>query len=384
MKSKRVSESLLIILATSVFTISFSGTRPLISLYASQLGASYFEIGLLVTMFSVLPLLTSVFLGRKVDRIGQWKPLLLSVFLGFLSLLIPFLLKGILSIYISQIFGGFAQITFIVAFQSFISRYSKKKIRDYFISIFSIGMALGHFIGPLASGILADRISYASSIGVFALAILLTLVPLILMGVKGKQRKAQPSSTSEQSKLGELLKISDLRVAFLISSTILLAKDIFIAYIPLLGVEKGFSNTNIGIIISLNSAAGLLIRIILPSLLKRFKSNHITNLTIVSAGVLFIFFPLLNSFYSIALTSLLLGFSLGIGQPLSISMTVNALPAKRVGEGLGLRLSINKLTQVAGPVLLGGASGLMGISSVFYFCGVTILTGALSLLKKNK
>lgn len=363
--------------------IGFSGSRPLITLYASELGASYFEIGLLVTLFSVLPLLTSVFLGRKIDKIGQWKPLMFSVLLGCISLLIPLFIKGIASIYLSQILGGLAQITFVVAFQSFVGRHSKKKIRDYFISIFSIGMALGHFIGPLVSGFLADRISFVYSIASLGLLIILTLPMLVVLDIKNVRRKERSDEEIEKNRLTTLLKIPDLRRAFLISAIILLAKDIFVAYYPLLGVYKGYSNTNIGLIISLNAAAGLLIRIILPSLLNRFKANQVTIFTIISSGVLFVIFPLFENMLLVSILSLLLGFSLGIGQPLSISMTINALPVHSVGEGLGLRLTINKCTQVVGPLVLGSVSGVMGISSIFYFCGAVILTGSINLLKKS-
>lgn len=379
----RRKESLFIILSTSLYMIGIAGSRPIVTLYASELGASYFEIGLLVTLFSVLPLVSSIFLGRKIDKIGQWKPLLASVVLGGLSLSFPLLFRGIAGIYGSQIIGGLAQIIFVVAFQSFVGRHSKKKMRDYFVAIFSIGMASGQFAGPLLGGLIAERMSYVNSMAILGLFIFMTFPMLLLLNVKNISQAKRMDREAIKEKAIDLLKIADLRRAIVISAVILLAKDIFTAYFPLLGVDKGFSLTAIGIIISLNSAAGLIIRIVLPALLVKFNESQIIVFTIMSAGLLFSLFPLFENALLCSILSLLLGFSLGIGQPLSISMTINALPVQRVGEGLGVRLTVNKMTQVLGPLLLGGISSVMGMTSVFYFCSAAILTGSVNLLKKN-
>ncbi|MFJ8266143.1 MFS transporter [Peribacillus asahii] len=73
----------------------------------------------------------------------------------------------------------------------------------------------------------------------------------------------------------------------------------------------------------------------------------------------------------------MLGFCTGICQPLSIFATIIALPKERVAEGLGLRLTFNKLTQVIGSLSLGSLSSVFGTPSVFYTCGAIILIGSL-------
>ncbi len=50
--------------------ISIAGSRPLIPLYASNLGASPTEIGLIVALFSSLPMFLSIKAGKVIDRIG--------------------------------------------------------------------------------------------------------------------------------------------------------------------------------------------------------------------------------------------------------------------------------------------------------------------------
>lgn len=382
---RRDKESLLIILCTSFYMFGFAGSRPLITLYSSELGASNTQIGIIIALYSVLPLLLSISIGKLVDKFGKWKPLIFSIFLGSLSLMIPFLINGLFGVYISQTIAGLAQIVFVITFQSYVGRFSKRKLRNYYVSIFSIGMAIGHFIGPLASGFLADKFDYSFSLVILGFSVLLTLPFIYLLNLR--KQKIVPKRVDETKKDENsiyFLKIADLRKAFLISAIILLAKDIFVAYFPLLAIGKGFSNTAIGLIIALNAAAGILIRIILPFLITRFKENAIIVFSIVGAGIIFVMLPFLNGIWMISIVSLLLGLCLGIGQPLSISLTINNLPTERVGEGLGFRLTINKLTQVTGPILLGGISNITGIGSVFYICGFTILAGAFNISSKKR
>ena len=381
---RRRKESLLIIICTSLFMFGMAGSRPLITLYSSELGANNIQIGIIVALYSLLPLFLSIYIGKIVDKVGKRNPLILSVILGCISLLIPLLFASLYGVYLSQIMAGLAQIIFAIIFQSYVGRFSKKKLRNYYVSIFSIGMAIGHFIGPLVSGFLADEFDYSYSLAILgcSLFIILPFVFYLDMGHKVKTVKQNGEMmTAEQSE--RFIKNPDIRRALFISAIILLGKDIFVAYFPLLAVNKGFSNSTIGLIIALNAAAGILIRLVLPILMRNYKENAIIIFSIFSAGVFYLILPFLDSIWTLSILSFFLGLSLGIGQPLSISLTINSLPAERVGEGLGLRLTVNKLTQVMGPLLLGGVANVIGVASIFYLCGAIIVTGAANLTRRK-
>ncbi|CAM5186084.1 hypothetical protein UACE39S_04424 [Ureibacillus acetophenoni] len=65
-----------------------------------------------------------------------------------------------------------------------------------------------------------------------------------------------------------------------------------------------------------------------------------------------------------------------LGQPLSISATIQYLPKHRVGEGLGLRLSANRLTQLLSPLLVGGIAELVSMKGIFYLVGFILCVGS--------
>lgn len=386
MKNRR--DGYAVFISVCLFMITIAGSRPLIPLYARDLGASHAEIGVIVALFSFLPLFLSIKAGKIIDRIGVRSPLIFGILSGSLSMIILAIFNNLVGIYISQIFSGLAQLIFVLAIQAYAGLFSKSKLREYFISVFSIAVAAGSFVGPLISGGLSDLLSNTYAFFVLGIVILLA-VPLSFLLRKLQVKKIE---LVEQGEKGEnsfkLLRIQDLRKAVLVSSFVLLAKDAYIAFFPLLAAEKGVSTLAIGVIISLNAAAGILIRTILPWIVRRLKRSVIITISIVVAGSIYILNPFVDSVIGLSILAFILGFCSGIGQPLSIFTTINSLPQDRVAEGLGLRLMFNKLTQVIAPLSLGAVSGIVGMSGVFYVCGAIIMAGSFNphrdFFAKNK
>jgi MFS family permease len=70
-------------IAMSVWT-----SRVIVTLYALQLGARPFTVGILAAMFSVLPTLLSWHVGRFSDRFGSRWPVMFGTVAGILGMLV--------------------------------------------------------------------------------------------------------------------------------------------------------------------------------------------------------------------------------------------------------------------------------------------------------
>ncbi|MBM7573419.1 MFS transporter [Aquibacillus albus] len=363
-----------ILLIALVFITGMAGTRPLVPLLSDQLQANKAEIGVIVALFALLPFFFAIKIGQLVDRIGYKKPLIISAFFTSIALSLPLFLPGLFFIYISQIIAGISHTVFAVSAQTSVSHTGKN---NEGIMIFSIGVALGSFTGPMLGGVIADIWSYPVAFGFLACFGLLASILSIFI-----KEKATTKSSEQHPKLLHslrLLKIKNLRVAFLVSVLILLGKDMYTAYFPLLAQEYGLSSSTIGLIVSLNALGGIFIRFFMSKLSGKYSMKKIMLASIFASSVLFILLPFFNSVLLLGLLSFILGLGLGIGQPLSISTTVNALPEERVGEGLGLRLTANRLTQLSGPVLFGSIAQIVSIASVFWILGVIVFLGGLKV-----
>lgn len=353
--------------------VSIAGSRPLIPLYADELGASHTEIGIIVALFSFFPLFLSIHSGKLIDYIGIRWPLIASILFGILSMFILNSFHNLMGVYISQIFSGLAQLVFVLSMQAYSGQFQKSKLREYYITVFSIAVSAGSFAGPLISGFLTDFNGYSFAFLTLGF-VLVGMLPLSLF-FSGKKTMSIQEKRSEGNAF-QLLHIPDLRKAVVVSSVVLLARDTYIAFFPLLAAENGLPASMIGVMIALNAGAGMIIRVFLPWVSKYLKRDVIITISIVVSGVTYMLNPVSNHALWLSILSIILGFCTGICQPLSIFATMIALPKERVAEGLGLRLTFNKLTQVVGPLSLGTVSSTVGMPGVFYVCGVIILMGS--------
>jgi len=94
--------------------------------------------------------------------------------------------------------------------------------------------------------------------------------------------------------------------------------------------------------------------------------------------------PLFSQAPLLAAVAFLLGLGLGCAQPITILLTYNHAPAGRSGEALGMRLTVNKLIQIAVPLVFGGLGTAFGLVPVFWANGAFLLLGgAVSLAERR-
>src|SRR5215212_9542528 len=84
----------------------FGGSRVAISLYALELGASQFTIGVLMALYAVFPLMLAVYVGRLADRVGPRVPMLIGVAGVVVGLVVPPLFQSLISLYVAALLLG--------------------------------------------------------------------------------------------------------------------------------------------------------------------------------------------------------------------------------------------------------------------------------------
>jgi len=146
---------------------------------------------------------------------------------------------------------------------TYVSLFHQAKIREFHVFLFIIGVAIGSFGGPLFSGIISQQKGYTLTFCILGVLLFVSICPVLFLSVKEKSNKSIKDSKIDTSVIG-FLKQPGLRKAFLISALVLLGKEMYIAYFPLLAAEKEISNALIGLIVSINAGAGVLIRLLLP------------------------------------------------------------------------------------------------------------------------
>jgi MFS family permease len=360
----------------TLYSIALHGTRPIISLFAYQSGASEALIGLLVSAFALLPMFFAIKVGKWLDDYGAQRITLIGGGGMLFAALIPALFPNLATLFFSQLMMGFSQICVLVSFQKTVGNLAGH--RDKLIAAFSLTGSLGELIGPLMNGFAYEHFGFSATFGITSVFILIAISAGLCLSKDSWKSGASVSRIPSQH-LGStwgMLRQVNLRNALIISGLVLYSKDLFVAYFPIYASNLGISAGGIGMILSAMAAMSMIVRLVQFRLVQLFGRGRILFTTLIISGITYLFIPF--STLPIVLTGLavLLGGGLGLGQPLSLVYAMNASPDGRQGEVLGMRLTFNRGSQFGAPFLFGGIGSLAGLSPIFWVSGGILLLGA--------
>ena len=83
--------------------------------------------------------------------------------------------------------------------------------------------------------------------------------------------------------------------------------------------------------------------------------------------------------WALAALSIAAGFGMGFGQPLSMTLVVQLVPEHARSTALAVRLTGNRIGQVAAPAAANVVAGSAGASSVFWLLGAILATSAVAI-----
>src|SRR5215213_9047609 len=94
------------------------GSRVIASLLAISLGANAFEVGALISVYAIFPLLLGVYSGRISDRLGPRRPMLIGTVAIAAGLFLPFISPTLPTLYASCVLIGTGFVFFNVSNQT--------------------------------------------------------------------------------------------------------------------------------------------------------------------------------------------------------------------------------------------------------------------------
>jgi MFS family permease len=369
----------LVFAITLVGFIGVNASRVVLQLYALELGASPTEVGILIALYYVCPLLLSWPAGTWGDRYGPRRPLLFSAVCGTGGLLTPYFVHSLPAVYIAGVLSGMSFAFFLVIVQNLVGILSPPEKRAQNFGNFSLVGATSNFIGPLIAGFSIDQFGHpiaCANAGAFALA---TGVILLIWGkmLPGGKRRTAP-----RTRIVDTLKDPAVLRILVIGSLVQLGTDLFQFYIPVYGVGIGLSASAIGSLLAVFAAASFIVRFALPNLIRRLGEDKLLAYSFYLAAVGFALVPLFHSGVLLALVSFIFGLGTGCGQPIATMLMFSRAADGRSGEALGLRLTVNNFVRVIAPAFFGFIVSGFGLAPVFYINAV--MMGAGGLVSRSK
>jgi MFS family permease len=353
--------------------IAFGGSRVVVSLFALESGATQMQVGFLMALYALCPMLFAIAIGRLADRVGPRLPMLLgSTGLG-IALLLNVLWPTLTMLYIASFLLGSSFHFFFVTVTGVAGGIGGAENRSRNYAIVSLGFSGAGFVGPLIAGFSIDYLGYMKT---FMILAAFTVIPiLMLLRNPGFLPGAAKSSGAASGGVMELWRSPRLRNTFIASGFISAGWDLFNFYMPVYGHGIGLSASAIGIILGTFALATFVIRAVLPWLIKRTSEVQILIYAIFVAAFAFTLFPLFAHPVALGAVAFLLGLGVGCGQPMSMSLIYALAPKGRESEAAGMRVTVNNFTHLVIPLLFGTIGAAFGYAPVWLANSVLLSVG---------
>ncbi|MFD5913895.1 MFS transporter [Streptomyces massasporeus] len=365
-----------LVIAFSFAQGAVSMARPAVSYRALALGADERAIGVIAGVYALLPLFAAVPLGRRTDH-GRCAPLLP---VGVVLISGGCALSGVAgSLWTMALWSGvmgLGHLCFVIGSQSLVARQSAPHEQDRNFGHFTIGAALGQLVGPVAAGALigGDDMGGSSALALIVAGATAAVAFTSLWRIEHRRTaSASRPDKGDRIPVGGILRTRGVPAGIFISLAVLSATDILTAYLPVVGEHRGIAPSVIGVLLSLRAAATIACRMVLTPLLRLLGRSLLLTLTCLLAALLCAGIALPVPVWALGLLLVALGFCLGVGQPLSMTTVVQAAPDDARSTALALRLTGNRLGQVAAPAAAGLIAGVAGVAAPFVMLGVLLL-----------
>ena len=357
--------------------VGANAARVVLTLYALELGAPAYAVGLIGGLLFLFPLLLSWPIGTLVDRHGSRGLVLFGSACGVVSLALPYFVNALAALYVAAALNGLALAFFHVTLQHVIGTMSPPEERARNFSYFSLIGAVTNFSGPLMAGFSIDHLGHAAACLVGASQPLVAVVLVLAWGrlfPAGGPREARgPGAVGA-------LKDREILLMLATSGLVQLGQDLFHFFLPIYAHAIGLSASAIGIILAVLAVASFVVRLFLAPLIRRVGAEKLLVWVFFMGALGYALLPFFTHPVALAAIAFLFGLGMGVGVPLTVILMFERSPEGRAGQTLGLRLTANNFVRMAGPIVFGAVGTALGLPPVFWInAAVMACGGVLSL-----
>lgn len=325
------------------------------------------QAGFIMSMYSVIQVACTLYVGRLIERLGEKKPLIAGAgiyTLGVFGLVFapkPWLIG------LCALFMGAAHCIILLSSQSIITGVTKEGERDKTIGYFAFANSGGAFVGPSIGGYMQDVLGVNKGfLGATALSLISMLIAGLLPKLKGE--KALVRTT-----IGDIIKHPMVISNLLLSGAVFFASDIITTYLPLYGAEIGLTATAIGFVLSANGMAQMLVRPFLGHVCALMTKDTTFQLCLFLGGIGTACLGLVKGFYPLMFVAIIVGLTLGLANPLTLITVSDVSSPKNRNRVLALRLMSNYAGQTISPITFGALASIAGLASLFWGSGGVML-----------
>ncbi|MEO7335137.1 MAG: MFS transporter [Caldimonas sp.] len=356
-----------------------AGVRMASPLLALREGRSAWAVGLLMGLFAAAPIGLALAAGRLADRTGYHRPMRVAVGMtvagGLLAVTSTMLESGsFVVLCVAATLTGAGANFGLIAIQRTAGRAARDptELKRIF-SWLGLAPALANVVGPVLAGTMIDLGGFRTA---FIALILLPLTGLWWARMVPVEVRPAAERVRRTGGSWDLLMAPGLRRLLFVNWLLSSSWDVHAFLVPILGHERGFSASAIGLVLGVFATFVALVRLVIPALAHRLRESRVLVTSMLGAGLVFAVYPLVQGAWAMASCAALLGIALGAVQPMIMTTLHQITPHDRHGEAIALRSMTINLSSAVMPLLFGVGGAALGATSLFWIMGAAVSAGS--------
>ena len=361
--------------------------RPMITYRAIELDANAAQVGLIAAVYALFPVVLALQFGSLVGKLGEAKFVIYGTVAMMLTSLALIFSDSLITLAIATAAAGLAHLACMVGGQSMVALRAPRQSYDRYFGFYTFSASVGHMLGPIIASIVAGSNGTLpkSTSNAFLLGVVLTIIALVPVI---RWRNEKPTVEGKQNTEGtfkaavSLVKRPGIMAAIYISLAISSVADVLVVFLPLFGTENNFSPYAIGAILAIRAGTTMMSRFFLGRLSNRFSTFQLLWWSTILSTLCCVAMAFAHTPITLGAIVFVAGFSLGVGQPLTMSLVSQKTESSERALAVSARLMGNRFGQFLVPAVAGSLAAASGAGAVFIGLAVLLATSIFSV-KRN-
>ena len=351
---------------------------PLIPVYAVELGAGGFLVGLIVASFNISRVLLSPFSGAISDKWGR-KRFITSGLLIYAILSDFYVLpENAETLILIRLLHGIASLLVVPVAMALTADIAPPHKLGLYMGTLNMAIMVGLGFGPAMGGIIRDTLGFNAAFYIMGGLALITSLMVAVFIPADKTHLSdikRPKPYPLRKIIAHKTAAGILIMRFFAAS----GQGSVYTFLPILAMKINLSSSQVGIILTMNIFFIAFLQRISGRLADRINPKHLIIAGTFASGITVLFMPFVQGFTTILTLNILMGMANGLSLPGGLVIT------GRLGQAMGMAsiMSLNDaawgLGFIVSPILSGLILDWMGVSYVFIVGSFLILFGGVAV-----
>jgi predicted MFS family arabinose efflux permease len=370
-----------LVLNSAVIQAVYAIMRVTTSYRAIELDLPVIWLGVISATFALLPVFLAIWVGRYLDRGNDSQACwigagLMVVACGGFRLWAwstPTLLLLTALLGISHMFMMASQ-------QMLCIRCAGPRGRDAVFGNYLVASAIGQGLGPYIIAWSSGTARLPPTDRLFTIGFLISFLSLATAAAMPPAPKTEAhKQRSQVVPVRELMRQSGLMAVLVASVVTITSQDLLTVYLPLLGAANNITARDVGTLLTVRSVFSLVSRMGYVRIIRLVGRGPLTLASMLGAGLSFACLALPIPLWAMFGAMTVMGFSLGIATTLSLTNVVDLASAAAMGTVMSVRITGNRIGQVAVPFIASLVAAATGVGGIFVIIALSLAVSGASV-----